>query len=300
MLKVFSFITLLVCCSSFASFEKDLEAIKKLTGCYHIDYEDTETFSPSSNYEFHERYKEKGLEWIFVEKQTEKEITLQHLLILPSGKIVKHWRQHWAYEDDTLYVYEGDNQWSYVKLEESIGRWTQATYQVDGGPRYECSAPWISWGEISYWECESPSPLPRREFSVRSDYNILMRKNRHEITSFGHVHSHDGSKINRTSLGDMIIAYEKGRNTYTRTEESVCAVAKEWWKKNERYWTRVHKAWDDIYAINKDFSIKKEVDGTTLMKTLFDLNDKSIKEEWDNFRIQKEVSAIIEGYFVLK
>ena len=86
------------------SFDKDRSAIKAMTGCYDVTFQNAETFSPLKDYAFHDRFSTKGLEWIFVNEETDKMISLQHLLITPVG-IVKHWRQAWSYEDPIAYEF---------------------------------------------------------------------------------------------------------------------------------------------------------------------------------------------------
>ena len=100
------------------------------------------------------------------------------------------------------------------------GQWTQKVYQVDDSPRYEGSASWIHRDGKSYWENTTPAPLPRREFSKRSDYNVTMRGNRHEITSDGWVHDQDNKKIQKEDDSQFVLAHEKGYSTYTKVPDS--------------------------------------------------------------------------------
>ncbi len=299
-MKSIGFTMLFLSALSFAGITEDIASIKKMTGCYNITYEDAETFSPVANYQFFDRFKSGGLEWIFVERESDKEVVLLHLLIIPGGHIVKHWRQHWTYEDAHIYSFQGDSSWKHEVVSNPVGRWTQAAYQVGGGPRYECSAPWIKWGDVEYWECESNAPLPRREFSIRSDYNILKRRNRHEITAFGHVHSHDGAKISKSVDAQEVIAYEKGRNTYNQIDEASCGPAQTWWKSHGRFWVKAHEAWDEYYALNKDFSIKGQVDGQNLWQHMFKLDQKSVDENWDNLKIFFEATTTIDKFIEFK
>src|SRR5690606_10284664 len=97
-----------------------------------------------------------------------------------------------------------------------------------------------------YWESETFAPLPRREFTKRSDYNVLMRTNRHQITDYGHVHDLDDAKVIRTAEKDSILVWEKGRNMYTKVDDSRCLAAVNWWNANRGYWVDVRAVWDDI------------------------------------------------------
>lgn len=48
-----------------------------------------------------------------------------------------------------------------------------------------------------YWENKTSSPLPRREYTKRDDYNVMLRGNRHEITDYGWMHEQDNDKMIR-------------------------------------------------------------------------------------------------------
>ena len=109
--------------------------------------------------------------------------SIYYKLALLIPYIVKHWRQDWLFQNTDFYSYNGDNQWKYVtkSKDEVKGQWTQKVYQVDDSPRYEGSATWVHVDGKSYWENTTDAPLPRREYTKRSDYNITVRGNRHEI-----------------------------------------------------------------------------------------------------------------------
>ena len=146
------------------------DIIAKMAGCYQVTYQNAETFSLQEGYQYRDRFKAGGLEWIVVDEQKDNEISLQHLLITP-GNVTKHWRQQWLFEHRQLYSFEGDNRWQNRQYSPAQvqGQWTQKVFQVDDGPRYECSAPWLTINGKIFWECETNAPLPRREFSQRQD-----------------------------------------------------------------------------------------------------------------------------------
>ena len=41
----------------FGDYTKDVESIKKMTGCYKVTFQNAETFSLSKDYQYHDRYK---------------------------------------------------------------------------------------------------------------------------------------------------------------------------------------------------------------------------------------------------
>jgi hypothetical protein len=256
----------------------DNQAIKSMCGCYEVTFEFGETFSPDKDYKFHDNYKSKGLEWVQLVTDEKGKIVLQHLLIVQdsAGKqsLVKHWRQDWLYENTDFYLFDKENKWKFVRLpkEKVKGQWTQKVYQVDDSPRYEGSATWIHADGRHFWESTADAPLPRREFTKRSDYNVLKRRNRHEITDWGWLHEQDNDKVLRAdNQTDKIIAREKGWDTYQKVEESKCAFAKQWWATNQGFWEEVRKEWHRVFARQKDLILQKSVDEKPLFMHLFTL-----------------------------
>ena len=281
--------------------KQDKEAIKAMCGCYEVTFEYAETFSPDTAYKFHDRKLAKGLEWITNAGESENKIVLQHLLIVGKSHVIKHWRQDWLFENQDLYTFVKDNQWQYVSLPKNQikGQWTQKVYQVDDSPRYEGSATWVHVDGRHYWENETDAPLPRREYTTRDDYNVMRRINRHEITSYGHLHEQDNAKIIRSEAGDHLIAQEKGLNTYRKVEENRCEAAKEWWIKNQAYWKDVREAWDKLFSLKKDIKIIGKTDNADLWKKLFDLGDElNKKEQYNSSEARTRIEAIIQQFLI--
>ncbi|MEO9965464.1 MAG: DUF6607 family protein [Reichenbachiella sp.] len=260
--------------------KQDIAAIKAMCGCYEIRFNFAETFAPDQNYEFHENYTSGALEYVFPISDEKDKIVLQHLLVIGDTMIIKHWRQDWIYEGTALYQFDRDNTWKYNALaaDEVKGQWTQKVYQVDDGPRYEGSASWVHVDGRHYWESTTDAPLPRREFSKRKDYNVMTRTNHQEITDFGWIHEQDNDKVIRDDSGDALLAQEKGMNTYTKTDDSKCTVAKVWWEQNKIYWADVRAVWDQLFDQNKTISIQMKVDDKILFQRLFALEKEMIGE----------------------
>ena len=283
--------------SSQTKLGQDRQAIKAMCGCYDVRFNFSETFQHTKD----TTYKPSpdkitgGLEWVQLVEDEPGKIVMQHLLIVgPENKeqIIKHWRQDWLYQNQDLYVYNGDKQWKYRKLpyDEVVGQWTQKVYQVDDSPRYEGSASWVHVDGKHYWEDTTPAPLPRREFSIRDDYNITLRTNRHEITDYGWVHDQDNKKILKTDDNQIILAEEKGYNTYTKVYDNKCKLAQDWWKAHHSYWADVRTAWESIFENKKDLSMLSSVDDRPLFMYMFELQDKS----YDNKTIKKQINAFLK------
>ena len=257
--------------------KQDIEAIKEMCGCFEIDFKFSETFQyiNDSNYSKSKNYNAKALEYAKLIKDEKDHISIQHLLVM-GDYIIKHWRQDWVFQNKDLLKYDGNNNWKYIsKTKQDVkGQWTQKVFQVDDSPRYEGSATWVHADGKSYWENSSYAPLPRREYTKRNDYNIMIRGNRHEITEDGWVHDQDNFKVVKDSESDseVIIASEKGINTYTRVDESNCKEAIKWWDENNEKWLLVLEKWNSIYSKKDDISLRQSVENKPLFSFLFDEN----------------------------
>ncbi|GAA3775942.1 hypothetical protein GCM10022271_05110 [Corallibacter vietnamensis] len=275
--------------------KQDQKAIKDMCGCYEVTFNFAETFeySGDSTYIPSKVKHDKGLEWVQLVEDSKDKISMQHLLIVGSKEhpyIVKHWRQDWEYQNTDLYEYNHDNNWTYVSLpkDKVKGQWSQKVFQVDDSPRYEGSASWVHVDGKSYWESTTSAPLPRREYTKRSDYNVTVRSNRHEIVDNGWIHDQDNDKVIRENgKKDIVLAQEKGYNTYVKVEDSKCKAAQDYWKENQAKWAIVRAKWDEVFARNKDLSLEEKVDNKVLFKYLFD-------EE--NYKTADEINPLIESF----
>ncbi|MEX6626176.1 DUF6607 family protein [Tenacibaculum salmonis] len=273
---------------------KDKNAIKKMCGCFEVTFNFAETFNNSKDslYKPSKIKKDSALEWAELVEDNNNKITIQHLLQVGNPAkphIIKHWRQDWVYQNQDFYMYNGDNNWLYEnKSKKDVKKqWSQKVFQVDDSPRYEGSGFWVHLNGKSYWESTTDAPLPRREYTKRNDYNVTERGNRHEITNYGWVHDQDNKKIIRkTGEKDIILASEKGYNTYVKVADSRCKASQNWWIKNNTKWKLARNKWNKVFAKKTNLSLKRKVKNKPLYKHLF--SDK-IKEE-------KDVNIIIESF----
>ncbi|MGV6831640.1 MAG: DUF6607 family protein [bacterium] len=274
--------------------EQDKSAIKEMCGCFEVTFNFTETFnySQDSLYKPSKMKVSKGLEWAQLVTDEDDKIVIQHILQVGNPakpSIVKHWRQDWLFENSDFYMFNGDNHWlfSQTTSDEVQGQWTQKVYQVDDSPRYEGTATWVHVDGKSFWENTTDAPLPRREYTKRSDYNVTARGNRHEITSYGWLHDQDNDKIIRESgADDILLAKEKGYNTYVKVDNSRCQAAQDWWKENSTKWQLVRNKWDEVFARNKELFLHAKVDNKPLFKHLFT----------DSYTTEEEISKLIESF----
>ncbi|VDH04991.1 DUF6607 family protein [Bergeyella zoohelcum] len=266
--------------------KEDVKAIKDMTGCYEVSFNFAETFSPNKDYEKKKNYTSRGLEWVTVAEEAPGKIALQHILVVnPKGEgkkaIVKHWRQDWLYQNTDLYTFDKENHWKYEKLnsKDVKGQWTQVVYQVDDAPRYSGSGTWIHADGRRYWESTADAPLPRREYTTRNDYNVLVRTNKQEHFDWGWLHNQDNKKVLRQDgQKDVVIAEEKGLEYYRKVDNSRCVIAENYWKEYAPFWKAVRQTWDERMAQKKDIWVKKDVKDTYLYDPLMKLEAHQTKE----------------------
>ena len=174
-----------------------------------------------------------------------------------------------------------------VNFREVQGKWTQKVFQVDDSPRYEGSASWVHVDGKHFWENTVDAPLPRRERTIRSDYNVMKRMNRVEITDYGWSHKQDNEKIVRKdNESDFILAKEYGHNTYVKVDNNQCRYAKQWWDANKIKWKTVRLVWEDIFNSNPELKLKKKVEEKPLWQFLFS----------DDYKSEQEIRNIINKF----
>lgn len=297
MKKYLVLIVVFLSVKTLAQKKEDEQAIKSMCGCYEIKFNFVETFAypkDTSNYKASKVKHETALEWAEIIEDEPGKKSIQHLLIVGKGMIVKHWRQDWIFENTKFYDYGGFNNWKIKTFakEKVKGQWSQKIYEVDDRPRYEGTATWVHVDGRTFWENLTNAPLPRREYTQRSDYNITKRINEIEIVKNGWIHNQDNDKIIRDEKGiDYILAQEKGYNTYTKVADSKCEAAQKWWKENREFWKKVRTKWEAEFSKNNDIKLLAELDGMPLYMHLQKLKPNAS---------QDEINKVIDRFIVTK
>lgn len=300
MKKLFSFILIGVSLSTYAQkskYQQDVDAIKSFEGCYKVTFNFAETFSPDTAYKLHKPHHSWGIELVKVVEESKNKIVLQHLLIVDDNTVIKHWRQDWLYQNTELLQFDKDDRWKKVKLsdKEVKGQWTQKVYQVDDSPRYEGTATWVHVDGKHSWENTTDAPLPRREFTTRSDYNVLKRRNKVYLTEKGWMFEQDNQKIVRENGTDKLLAWEKGFESFEKVNSEECLAATNWWNIQQNYWADVRVVWNDVFAKYSSVDIKKKVDDTLLWEKLFKLGNETSKKASQNPAENREaIRKVIE------
>lgn len=281
--------------------DQDREAIKALAGFYKVTFNYAETFSPDDDYKFHERHRSSAKEIAIILEDSPKKIVIQHLLVMRGDSmIIKHWREDWTYEDQTILAYDKDNAWKKVALSANDvkGKWTQKVFQVDDSPRYQAIGTWVHVDGRHQWQSNADSPLPRRESSERNDYNVLNRGNNLYLTDKGWMFEQDNKKMVRTNGKDSLIAMEKGLEEFIKTDPKSFGYAQTWWKQQEGFWKDARASWDEVFAENNYIKLNLKVGNKLLYEQFFALGDQSAKEKWSSEKNREAIKKVIETYLV--
>lgn len=261
--------------------EQDRRAILAMAGDFRISFDFIELTGFTTGYSPPRPYFSWGTEHVRVITEEENLIRLQHALVMyftdkegeVSGPhVMKHWRQDWTFEDDSILVFQGDRTWKTEEVKENRGRWSQAVFQVDDSPRYEVMGTWEHTGGLHQWRSNNaPRPLPRREFAAREDYGILTGHHEITITPSGWLHVQQNQKLDASNgENPKYVGIELGVNRYEAiTEPALAEPFSEYWEKTATYWTAVQNEWRKIESENGSFTLRKEVDGEKLWQSHF-------------------------------
>lgn len=279
---------LLVAGQAFADPARDRQSILAMQGDYTVDFAFDETVLLQPGYERQAAMRSGGDETVIVVEDTPARIVLQHILVdAKSGHVTKHWRQDWTYEAPTRFEFSADQTWHVrtIPADATRGAWTQCVYEVSDAPRYCGTGRWDYTNGVATWTSDlSWRPLPRREYTKRSDYNALAVVNRHTLTPNGWTHEQFNTKVQRNTDGSQVeIAREFGFNDYVKTTEIDFTPARDYWKATAGYWAKVRQRWDGFLTRAPGVHLKTKLDGMAMIIPLFtqaqDLQDgKQVKD----------------------
>ena len=254
---------------------EDRAAILAMQGDYLVDFDFTETVVFQPGYVRKPHKHSGGNETVIVVQDTPGHIVLQHLLVSDDGHIVtKHWRQDWTYEAPDRFEFTADQTWTrrLLPAAQVRGSWTQCVFEVSDAPRYCGTGRWEHGLGVSTWTSDrSWRPLPRREYTTRSDYNAVEAINRHVITPEGWSHEQDNTKTVRDAAGrpTAVIVRETGFNDYRRTATFDFAPARRYWERTAPFWARVRMRWERLLA-QGGVRLRTKIDGMAMILPFFD------------------------------
>jgi hypothetical protein len=265
--------------------ERDRRAILAMSGTYRVTFDFLETVPFAAGAKPRAPYQSWGTEKVYVDRDEPRFISLVHILemhiLLPDGKVsepmvTKHWRQDWIYEPKHIVEYKGIDRWERRALSasESGGAWSQSVYQVDESPRYASIGRWQHSASFSTWQSgDTWRPLPRREWSVRDDYQVLEGTNRHTVIPTGWIQEENNLKTvleqRRISESTPYVAREYGVARYERIRDADFAAADRYYQRTQEFWDRVREKWNGVFAEQRTVTLKGPVDKLGLFQPLF-------------------------------
>ena len=281
-------------------FQKDREAILAMAGNYRVTFDFIESVSFVDGYELKDRKLSGGDEVVRVIADTGDYISLQHILVVggENGVPVKHWRQDWYYEPESVLVYIGGNAWETrpVRAADAKGKWSQVVYQVDDAPRYGALGAWTHDDGVSQWTPPHEwRPLPRRDATTRDDYQAVNAVNRHAITPLGWVHEQDNSKLILKGEPQTLVR-EIAINTYNKFDDFEISIADDYWAATGEYWGLVTDEWHRIANENQSFGLTIQGEPEVLYLEILKLADAITLGDMSTQEAADEAIGVIRSY----
>lgn len=263
-------------------FERDRQSILAQAGQYRVHFDMRENVSFSADYDPMEGKLSGGSEIVRVVYDKGDSISLQHILVMEhegQAIVIKHWRQDWVYQPETVLAYAGPNQWALtpVTAEERSGAWSQTVWQTDDSPRYGGVGRWTYKNGLSVWTSDPTwRPLARRDAVLNPVYDRYLGANRHALTPNGWVHIQDNMKMNGRAGGEPVaIVQEDVVNTYDRSTSYSPKAGDDYWAATQTYWAAVRDAWDAVIARDNGVHVEEEAQtGVVTGPPLMDLAQK--------------------------
>jgi hypothetical protein len=293
-----------------APFERDRRAILAMAGEYRVTFDFLEA-TPFGDAPRQAPYQSWATEKIYVDSDQGEAISLVHILemrtVSPDGSVsepmvTKHWRQDWRYQPTHIVEYRGGDRWERRVLEpmRTQGVWLQSVYQVDESPRYASTGRWEHNASFSTWLSEDTwRPLPRREWSVRNDYHVLIGSNRHTITPQGWLQEENNLKgvltdERRLDPDRPYLAREYGVVRYERLRDHDFAAADRYYRRTREFWNQVRDRWLRLFAERGSVTLRGPVDRLGLFAPLFARADEIVQQDVRGAAAREQNAKAIE------
>jgi hypothetical protein len=291
--------------------ERDRRAILAMAGTYRVTFDFLEIagFVPADK--VIAPYQSWATEKVYVDQERPDFVSLVHILemrmagddgAVSEPMVTKHWRQDWTYEPAAIVEYKGRDRWVRRTLSdaERRGTWMQAVYQVDESPRYASVGRWQHTATFSSWiSGDTWRPLPRREWSVRDDYQVLLGTNRHTVTPTGWLQEENNLKTvldaqRAIDAARPYVGREYGVARYERIRDFDFAAADRYYERTRAFWDRVRDVWGNAFAQQGSVTLRGPVDKLGLFAPLFararEIESRSADER-DSERVIRAVLA---------
>jgi hypothetical protein len=264
-----------------SQFERDRQSILAQAGQWRVRFDMRENVSFLEGYEPLDEKLSAGDEIVRVVYDDGDRISLQHILVMGDDNgnvhIIKHWRQDWVYEPETVLTYAGPDRWTLTPVadDQRRGAWAQTVWQTDDSPRYGGVGRWSYEHGVAEWS-SAPTwrPLARRDAVRHPVYDRYLGVNRHALTPAGWVHLQDNVKmgLSEGDDGDLTaIVQEDVINTYRKVDNYDPAPGDAYWAATKDYWAGVRAAWDAAIMASGGLYLEEEANrGAVTGKPLMD------------------------------
>ncbi|WP_292071135.1 DUF6607 family protein [Brevundimonas sp. UBA7534] len=284
-----------------SAFQRDRQSILAQAGQHRVHFDMRENVSFRADYDPLEEKLSGGSEIVRVVHDEGDRISLQHILVMEhdgQSIVVKHWRQDWTYQPETVLTYAGPNQWTLtsVPADQRQGAWSQTVWQTDDSPRYGGVGRWTYDNGLATWT-SNPTwrPLARRDAVRNPVYDRYLGTNRHILKPDGWVHIQDNMKMSGRDGGEPIaIVQEDVINTYDRNDSYSPQPGDDYWAATKAYWAAIRDQWDAVIARDSGVRLQEEAaTGTVTGAPLMDLAQRLADGEI------AEADAIAQGRAVI-
>lgn len=264
-----------------SQFERDRQSILAQAGQWRVRFDMRENVSFRAGYTPLDEHQSAGNEIVRVVYDDGNRISLQHILVMGDDNgnvyVIKHWRQDWVYEPETVLTYADTNRWvlTPVSTDARRGAWSQTVWQTDDSPRYGGVGHWDYEHGMAAWT-SGPTwrPLARRDAVRDTPYDRYLGANRHALTPAGWVHLQDNMKMGPSEGADTdptAIVQEDVINTYRAVENYDPTPGDAYWAATKDYWATVRAAWDEQIQAASGLYLEEEANrGTVTGKPLMD------------------------------
>ena len=270
-----------------SALERDRRAILAMAGTFRVTFDFLEVAAYGGADKPIAPYQSWATEKVYVDQDRPGFVSLVHILemrmldkdgAVGEPMVTKHWRQDWSYEPAQIVEYKGRDRWQRRSLSqaERRGTWLQSVYQVDESPRYASLGRWQHGASFSTWlSGDTWRPLPRREWSVRDDYQVLVGTNRHTIGPTGWLQEENNLKavLDERRAVDAFKPYvgrEYGVARYERIRDLDFDAADRYYARTRAFWDRVRDAWSGAFAQQGTITLRGPVDKLGLFVPLFE------------------------------
>ena len=256
-----------------------LDTVKKLAGCYAVDYSYSERLAIKEGYKLDPRvYDVTGFqtkELVKIVGESSDSVRLQHFLQAESLTgdnlfMMRHHAEIWQMQPEGRYKFigpnnQGENRWIYENTPGNDDSWLRTITHLDDGLRYQCLGNWGAELKYPRFSCSSFAPIPGRETRdmSRKDYNSLDRQTSVTIYGDSWLEKQINTKTIFQDDRKEALAEEIGKIFSLRLPIEECSEIAQWAEARQVFWDILDEAWNHVYGQKQNYFEIKNIAGTT-------------------------------------